>query len=166
MITRFKESGVKFITSCGDIATSDVNDLVEFTHDYIYDCTGINTYSGTNFLNNSNYIPFYGVIGNHDHFIVYSNANYCKYIDYGQSDHNGSRWKSITYNGTTYNCPEQLAGSGMVYASNDSKSYYIIPSGYPNDMFIFLSAFYGDMLPTSSNPNYDTNHTGNKNDMS
>lgn len=166
MITRFKESGVKFITSCGDIATSDVNDLVEFTHDYIYDCTGINTYSGTNFLNNSNYIPFYGVIGNHDHFIVYSNANYCKYIDYGQSDHNGSRWKSITYNGTTYNCPEQLAGSGMVYASNNSKSYYIIPSGYPNDMFIFLSAFYGDMLPTSSNPNYDTNHTGNKNDMS
>ena len=162
LIDRFKQAGVEFVASCGDVVSYDINDLVEFTHDYINDWTGIDTYSGTSFLSNANYRPLYCAMGNHDHYAVYSNASYCKYINYGNSsDHQGTRWKTITYNGTTYNCPEQLAGNNVTYASSDSKSYYVIPSGHPNDMFIFLSAFYGDRLPSASNPNY-----GDRNDMS
>lgn len=162
LINEFNDAGVDFVASCGDIVTYDVNDLVEFTHDYIKDWTGIDTYSGTSFQNNANFKPFYCTIGNHDHWTIYSDAAHCKYINYGNSsDHNGSRWKTITYNGTTYNCPEQLVTGNITYANSSSKSYYVIPSGHPNDMFIFLSAYYGSRLPDESNPNY-----GDRNDMS
>jgi predicted phosphodiesterase len=163
LITDFKDARVEFVASCGDIVTSDVNDLIEFTHDYIKDWTGIDTYSGASFWSNENYKPFYCAIGNHDHWAVYSDADHCKYINYGNSvDHNGARWGVINYNGISYNCPEQLASlsSDITYAPG-SLSYYVVPSGHPNDMFIFLSAYYGSRLPSASNPNY-----GDRNDMS
>lgn len=158
LIQYFKDSGVEFVAGCGDIVTADVNDFVEFTHDYIKDFTSLDVYSGTEFLNNSNYRPFYCAMGNHDHFANYADNSLCKYINYGVADA-GSRWKSITYNGTIYNCPEQLAGNNITYASSSSKSYKMT---HGSDIFVFLSAYYGNTL-VPNNPNYSAS---SKNDMS
>lgn len=141
IINVFKANNVEFVASPGDIATSSLNEFIHFTRDYIKDFTGITENgNGTNFLNDSNYRKFYCALGNHDHQAVYSDSTACKYFDYSGSagTHvDGQRWITTA----SYNCPGALAGS-VSYFSSNSKSYKILSS--TGDVYIFLSAFYGD----------------------
>lgn len=143
IIDQFKYYDTVFNASTGDIATNSLNELIEFTNDYIEGYTGVNqNYTGDSFLSDSNYKKLYCALGNHDHHIVYSDTSKCKYVNYnnGANTHDGQRWDSITYNNISYNCPGKLSGT-VSYFSSNSKSYKIT---YNGDIYIFISAFYGD----------------------
>lgn len=150
IIDRFSQENVSFVVSPGDITTNDPNDFIEFTKDY------------KEYWGNNNFKNLYSTLGNHDHLIVYTDNQYCKYFRYGYnngggtitSDHNGERWESInrTYTKTSdIECPGSLIGNDIVRATdsngneiNNTKSYYVIKNNN-KDMYIFLSPFYGTM---------------------
>lgn len=116
---------VDFIASPGDIATFDINDFIQFTQDY------------NNLTNKS----FYCSLGNHDHLVTYGNkAQWLHWSGEVNNNTDGSRWYSIQQNNTIYPCPGSLA-KNVPNNNRSNLSYYIV---HNNDVYIFLSASYGD----------------------